>query len=336
VGERPDIVIAAGPGPDRDTLVEALSAHAPVVVDDPPEIALGPQARLLLAAPDHIEALRSALGPGAAIIGLLGEDADPDAALRAGADEVVAWPGSARVLEKRVATFLEGQLGPSRVVLDTTRVTSLVHAIRNPLNVITLYSELLKMEPLSEDALGSVGRLVRSAKRVDALVGELETLLYLEAGLAPVRPQPVELGEVVRAVLAELAYDIEDKPLEVSLDLGDAGTVAQADPELVRRAVHAVLGRVMKLCLGGAKVEVRTRGGPPRIEVAAPIEPVPLERAPALHAAATELDARESLGGVGVGLSFVYRALSAMGGALEHDETADGRALTRLRFAAGA
>lgn len=329
---RPAIVVVTPPGGARDALVAALEGRSVVCVDDPSAIALGPEGRLLLTIPEHLPALRQALGPAAAMLALIEPEAPPDPALQAGADDVVIWPGSPALLRKRVAVFLDGDLGMSRVLLDPRRVTSLVHAVRNPLNVITLYAELLKMEPLTDEAHGSVGRLVRAAKRVDALVGELETLLYLEAGMAPVRSQPTELGELVHIVLAELSYDIEDKPLEVVTDLAEAGTLALADPDLTRRVLHAVLGRVVKLALGHSRVTIRTRPRPLRLEIEAPITPIPPEQVPALHSPATELDAREALGGVGVGLSFAHRALEAMSARLEHDATPKGEALTRLVF----
>ncbi len=326
----PALVVALGPGPRRDTLVAHLADRDPKVVDDPSEIALGPAALLLLADPLWLSALRSALGPGPAIVAVLDVGDDESVALAAGADEVARWPGSVAVLTRRVALFLDGRVGPGRVVLDPLRTTSLAHAIRNPLNVITLYAELLKMEGLGPEGLGSVGRIVRAAQRVDALVGEFESILYLEAGLAPIRLQPVVLEELVEAVLGELAYDIEDKPLDVTTELGPA--LAAADLDLARRAVHAVFARVAKLCLGRAKVTIRTADHPPRIEILAPIAPIPPSEIGRLCAPATELDAREALGGVGVGLSYAHRALSAMGGALEFAVAPDGRAETRLRF----
>lgn len=331
---RPDIVVVYPSGGDRDDLLETLKDRARSCVDDPATIDLGPPGRMILAAPQMVVRLRNAIGRHIPLMALVAGVEETDAALSNGADDAVPWPGSRSLLRKRVASFLDGTFGPSRIVLDPRRVTSLVHAIRNPLNVITLYAELLKMENLSEDALGSVGRLVRAAKRVDALAGELETLLYLESGQAPVRTQPTELGELVEAVLAELSFDIEDKPLEVNVALAQKGTVAQADPDLARRALHAVFGRVTKLCLGNSAVDVKTAGDPPRVEILAPIDPVPPSKTAALHTPATELDARESLGGVGVGLSFAYRALDSMGGRLEHDVDPNGRAMTRLVFRA--
>ena len=330
----PSIVVVYPPGAARDALVEALAGRDPSVIEDPAEVALGPRAHLLLAAPGYLRILREALGTGAVLVALLGPSDSGDIALSDGADDVLPWPGSTPLLHKRVQLYVDGYIGPGRMVLDPRRATSLVHAIRNPLNVITLYAELLKMEPLGEEAQGSVGRLMRAARRVDALVGELETLLYLESGQAPIRRQPIELGELVQMVVAELEYDIEDKPLKVELELAGSGTLALADPDLGRRSVHAVFGRVTKLCVGQSVVEVRIQGHPPRIEIEAPIDPVPPEQVGAFRAGPTELDARESMGGVGVGLAFAHRAMEAMSGRLEHGTTDEGRAVTLLIFEA--
>lgn len=325
----PSIVGFLPPGPDRDALAEAL---APIPVDllDEAHAGLGAQARVVLARRSSLAALREVLSPAIPVIVLLEPHDDPDAALGAGASDVCPWPGSAALLRRRVAPFVGGDLGPGWVVLDAPRTTSLVHAVRNPLNVITLYAELLKMEPLGPEGLASVTRLVRAAKRVDALVGELETLLYVQAGKAPLRFQPFDLGELTDAVVAEHQPDIDDKPLVMDVTASETGTLALGDPDLTRRALHAVFGRVIKLCLGHAAVGVRTFGPTPTVEIEAPIPPIPSDRVAAFHAPATELDVRESLGGVGVGLSFAHAVLTAMEGRLEHATTAEGLAIVRL------
>ena len=287
---------------------------------------------MVLCGLEQVPEVAAGVPPGTPRIAVLDDLSEADAALEAGAFEVIGWPGSAALLRRRIAIYTHGQVGPGRVALDPRRASSLAHAIRNPLNVITLYGELLKMEPLGEDGLGSVGRVIRAAKRVDALVGELESLLYLEAGLTPVRKQPFELGEVVEILLAELRHDIEDKPLHVLLELAPEGSLVEGDPDLARRALNAVFSRVAKLSLGESRIELRTSATAPQLEVIAPIEPVPPDQAESLRHAATELDAREALGGVGVGSSFASRALAAMGGKLEHDATEDGRARTLVSF----
>lgn len=327
-----DIALVHRPGPEREHLEKLLSSRSLVACDEPAGLATLGRSRLVIIESTHVVLGRAQVPPTVPMIALAPDADAADAALASGVDEIVLWPGSRRALERRVSAFLDGRLGPGRIVLDPRRVTSLVHAVRNPLNVITLYAELLKLEATGEDARGSIGRLVRAAKRVDALVGELETLLYLEGGEARAQVQPVELGELVEIVLGELTYDIEDKPLTVRTHLAPEGTLATADPGLARRALHAVFGRVAKLSLGHAEIDVRTESNPPTVTIEAPIEPIRPEQQPAFQQPATELDAREALGGVGVGLSFAHAALAAMGGALEHDATSEGRAITRLRF----
>lgn len=329
---RPDVAVIYPQGKSRETLVEALQPRSVRLFETVAELSIGQGARLYLVSDAQVESARTLLGTKVSIIALLDQVDTAGPSLQAGADEVIVWPSAPVLLRKRVTTFLDGIIGPGRLVLDTTRVTSLAHALRNPLNVITLYAELLRMESLSPDAIGSVGRLVRAAKRVDALVSELETLLYLEAQEAPIRCQPTELGELVDIVLAELRYDIEDKPLEVFCSKAQDGTLALADPNLSTKVIHAVFGRVTKLALGGAQVSVRVLNSPPVIEFEAPIPPIPAHAMSSFHTPATELDVRESMGGVGVGLSFAHKAMTSMRGRMEHTQTSDGRAVTRLIF----
>lgn len=319
-------------GPERAQL-EAAAAPMAIEFRTPEEAGLGARASAVLARPAQLEALAESLPRGTPLIALLGPEDEVEPALEAGASEVCPFPGSPALLRRRLEPYVNGKLGPGRLVLDPTRVTSLVHAVRNPLNVITLYAELLKMEPLGEDGIGSVNRLVRSAKRVDALVGELETLLYLQTDRAPVRAQPVDLGDLVDAALMEHRTDIQDKPVFLEFLRGETDTLASTDPDLTRRAVHAVLGRVIKLCLSKAQIRIRTFGPPPTLEIVAPISPVPPERAGVFDHPGTELDERESLGGVGVGLSFASEVCRAVGGRLEHDITTTGESVLRLVFA---
>ncbi|MBX2812420.1 MAG: hypothetical protein KTR25_11445 [Myxococcales bacterium] len=331
---RPNIIVVHPPGKAREELVDALGRRSVISIDTPQELSVAGSYRVILVHESLLAAALNNMSVKKVTVALLSSLDTASTALQAGADDVLVWPSPPALVQKRIAQFLDENETAGRIVLNPGRVTSLAHALRNPLNVITLYAELLRMESLGDDALGSVGRLVRAAKRVDALISELETLLYLEVQAAPIQCQPIEISELVDIVLAELRYDIEDKPLQLSVSRAEIGTVAFADPDLCRRAIHAVLGRVAKLALGNAKVHIRTLGSPPVIEIQAPIHPIPPHRIQAFHTAATELDARESLGGVGVGLSFAHGALKAMNARLEHSVAENGEAISRLVFSA--
>ena len=100
-------------------------------------------------------------------------------------------------------------------------VATASHELRTPLTMLQGTMELLE-EDLADDRLDiadaqtQVARARRELLRLSSLAGELLDLSRLDASV-PLRSEPVELGELARAVAAEFALRADERDVELDV-----------------------------------------------------------------------------------------------------------------------
>jgi signal transduction histidine kinase len=155
-------------------------------------------------------------------------------------------------------------------------VATASHELRTPLTMLQGTMELLE-EDLRDggdllDAQDQVANARRELLRLSALASELLDLSRLDAAVQ-LRSEPVELGELARAVAAEFALRARERDVEIEVVPPPDACWARGDPDAVARVVRILLDnglryaprgepiRVMARCDdGGAAIEVSDRG----------------------------------------------------------------------------
>ena len=124
-------------------------------------------------------------------------------------------------------------------------VSTASHELRTPLTMLQGTMELLE-EDLREGRLDEADglRQIEGARtelnRLSALAGELLDLSRLDAAV-PLRSEPVELGEIVRAVAAEFALRAEKRGTAVDIVLPGAACWGSGDPDAIARVVRILV-----------------------------------------------------------------------------------------------
>ncbi len=90
------------------------------------------------------------------------------------------------------------------------------HDLRNPLNAITLSSDLLlrRAERSAEDRK-QLGRIRRAADRMKEMIETLLDFTRLRFGAFPLSFRPADLGEIARGVVDEMRAGKPDRPIEL-------------------------------------------------------------------------------------------------------------------------
>jgi signal transduction histidine kinase len=144
-------------------------------------------------------------------------------------------------------------------------VATASHELRTPLASLDGMLELLDDdlrggEPDLDDARELLERARAQSRRLGRLAADLLDLSRLDAEVA-LRSEPVELGELSRAVLAEFELGTGERGITTVLD-DDAGPVwALGDPGSVARIVRILLDNAVKLSPVGGEVTVELRNG---------------------------------------------------------------------------
>lgn len=134
---------------------------------------------------------------------------------------------------------------------------SVSHDLRGPLRTVTGYGELLldgHAQELSEEARHYLGRILAATRRMDTLLDGLLTLAHVSQ--LPLRRETVDLSEIARQAVADLAAQDPRRRVDVTID--DA-LVACGDPALLTSAVQNLLANAWKFT--GKKPEARIHFG---------------------------------------------------------------------------
>jgi signal transduction histidine kinase len=147
-------------------------------------------------------------------------------------------------------------------------IARISHELRTPLTVMGGFTDTLLMHG---DRIGPeqqhevLGRIKTSITRLASLIEEILTVSSLDAGLSQVKPEEVEIGELLRET-ARLSID----PSRVTVDL--AGTkMLVTDPVILRHLVNQLIDNALKYggdaevtCIDGddghARIVVRDHG----------------------------------------------------------------------------
>ena len=141
-----------------------------------------------------------------------------------------------------------------------TFVATASHELRTPLTLLQGMLELLDDDLREgrvdlEDAQEQISGAQRQLRRLEHLATDLLDLSRLDSE-SPLRSEPVELGELSRAVGAEFALRAIDRGLEVDVVPPIAPCWAKGDPGAVARIVRILLDNALRFAPARSAVSV--------------------------------------------------------------------------------
>jgi len=141
-------------------------------------------------------------------------------------------------------------------------VSTASHELRTPLTMLQGTMELLEEDLRDgrldiEDAQVQVTNARRELRRLSTLAGELLDLSRLDAAVQ-MRSEPVELGELGRAVAAEFQLRARDADVEIDVVPPSEGCWGRGDPDAVARVVRILLDNALRYGPAGQVVTLNT------------------------------------------------------------------------------
>jgi two-component system sensor histidine kinase CpxA len=210
-------------------------------------------------------------------------------------------------MAERIDALLEAQ---RRLLRDVS------HELRSPLARLGIALELLRRKSSSE-AAPALDRIERETERLNLMIGELLTLSRLESGQAIEKPEAVELGALVEAVVADVSYEAAQQDKQVVVGRRD-DCVLEGREELLRRAVENVLRNAVRFTANGSAVEIElARAGDRATLTVRDHGPgVPEEALADIFKPFYRVgdDRARTSGGTGIGLAITERAVVLHGG----------------------
>lgn len=144
-------------------------------------------------------------------------------------------------------------------------VATASHELRTPVASLDGLLELLDDDLQSgeadlDDARSLISRARAQSHRLGRLAADLLDLSRIDAQTV-LRSEPVELGELSRAVLAEFDLGISRLGLAAVLDDSAGSVWALGDPGSVARILRILLDNAVRLSPGGGEVRIELRNG---------------------------------------------------------------------------
>lgn len=213
------------------------------------------------------------------------------------------------------------------------------HEIRSPLARIQLAIDLAQQQPDKEGA--SLVRIQRESERIERLVDELLTLSRLEVGAYPLHLEPVDVGDLLRDVAADAAFEAERRHCQVSLEVAGDMTVSGC-PELLLRAFENVIRNAIRYTFDGTEVGVQARREGDRLVVEVADDGPGIPEAALKSIFDPFVRFREDRGrrdgdeqsGYGLGLAITQQVIQAHGGTIQGGNRRSGGLVIRIELPA--
>ena len=273
--------------------------------------------------------------------------------------------GGLSILFEDVSERLERERELSRLAAEAEEASraksrffaAVSHELRTPLNAIVGYTHLLGSGTYGEMPGGAERAAERAgvcAEHLSRLVDDVLLLTTTELERLPVSPRPMEVCDLLPAVLEPLRHQAEAKGLAFRFDFPAACPPLETDPERLRQLVQALVSNAIKFTSRGeVSVSIRETWArerpddlrdPARGRQVAAVEIAVSDTGPGIAPADREriFDAFEQLGdpsrhdsmtrGTGLGLTIARQLTRLLRGALLVDERPGGGSIFRLRL----
>jgi signal transduction histidine kinase len=142
------------------------------------------------------------------------------------------------------------------------------HELRTPLTLVYGYSRLLQdsavvkqMKESSPEIQAFISGLVESIERMSAVINEILTISRIATGRVELSIGPLNLGEVVKKVVADFAQASQQRNLLISFNPAQWPTMIQGDNDLLELALFNVIGNAIKYTPDGGVVNLIAKQG---------------------------------------------------------------------------
>ena len=231
----------------------------------------------------------------------------------------VPWRGTGDDVDRhaaalnRVLARLEGSFARM-----TAFSADVAHELRTPVNRILNLSDVALLGAEPEGPGRSLEAIRDAALEMGRMIEDMLLLARGEEGRLAVRPQPLEVADIVGDLAELYRPSCEERAVALSvLERDDPGKL-DTDPHLLQRAVSNLLDNAVRHAPRGGRIEVELRreGDRAHIAVSDSGPGVPEPERERIFDRFVQLDPARSQGGAGLGLPIARMIARLLGGDL--------------------
>ncbi len=142
--------------------------------------------------------------------------------------------------------------------LKSQFVSDVSHELRTPLTNIRLYLDLLETTEDKAKIERYLETLTRESERLANLIDDLLSLSRLEAGATPFNPEPVDIGELLLALVEDRRSLAASRGLELFMESDTTLPEVNVDKRLMSQVFTNLLTNAMHYTPEGGRITVRS------------------------------------------------------------------------------
>ncbi len=196
-------------------------------------------------------------------------------------------------------------------------MADIAHELRTPLSVLRIDLESIE-DGLTQATPQTIARLQEEVNLLDRLVEDLRTLSLAEAGELQMHVEPLDVCELVRAVLERVSSAAREQEVTVEADLPVEPLTVAGDRHRLSQVLLNLLSNALRHTPTGGRVTVSARrvGDQVHVSVRDTGEGIPPDQLPYVFERLYRTDRARSRdkGGSGLGLSIARSLVEAHGG----------------------
>jgi PAS domain S-box-containing protein len=205
-------------------------------------------------------------------------------------------------------------------------LATLSHELRNPLNVVIGYSEILRRTDEKHShtfVIEAAEAIRRNALAQTQLVSDLLDLSRLQMGKLSLNRKPVSLSTVIREAVETVSAEVKAKGIALSVDLDKEVLVVEGDSVRLGQIAWNLLNNAVKFtpAKGEIKITLNQQGNEARLIVEDSGHGISPEFLPHVFEMFRQADASSSRrqGGMGIGLALVNQLVGLHDGRVQAD-----------------
>ena len=255
------------------------------------------------------------------LIGIVGVSTDVTEAKRAEAERT-------KLLESERAARKEAEAANR---LKDEFLATLSHELRNPLNVVIGYSEILRRsEDTQNSFVGKAAEVIRrNALAQSQLVSDLLDLSRLQMGKLAIKRQPTSLSTIVSDAIETVRTEAEAKDISLKFTAAKESLVIDADPVRMGQIAWNLLNNAVKFTgsEGSITISLSEESNEALLTVTDTGQGIAPQFLPHVFEIFRQADATSSRrqGGLGIGLALVKQLAELHGGRVKAESEGVGK-----------
>lgn len=145
--------------------------------------------------------------------------------------------------------------------IKTDFLAHMSYELRNPLNSVLGFAELLKKEyqgPLNEQQHQYMRNILSASDYLLDLINDILDLSVIEAGGLSIEASEFNLPEMIDNVIRKVDERVKQKHIHLNVDYDPELTTVKADPKRIQHSVSNLLSNAVKFTSESGHIDVRT------------------------------------------------------------------------------